>query len=276
MDTAHDSMDDVRRRFSNEDAAGKWHRMYESETELLDEANYRERRDVAVACVLSLLGNGERVLDLGCGAGPVLLELRRRGIQAAGLDYSEDMLANARQRLRDEGLDDGELIHGDCRHTPWPDASFDVIVCLGVISYVEHYEAILNEIARLLKPGGSALISFRNVFNPILSDPLASVRFVARRLLTPILGRVRPEPFIIGRFMDHREVTRQIEARGLKRTDFYGIGLGPFRLAGRPLFSEKLSIRLSRKLSALAGRLHLKGPLRWLADVSLWVYRKPG
>lgn len=275
MNGTHDSMADVRRRFSNEDAAGKWHRMYESDTELLDEANFRERRDVAVASVLAHLGPGERVLDLGCGAGPVLLELRRRGIQAVGLDYSEDMLANARSRLRAEGLDDGDLMLGDCRHAPWPDASFDVVVCLGVISYVERYEAVLDEIVRLLKPGGTALISFRNVFNPILSDPVATLRFVGRRLLTPVLGQVRPEPFIIGRFMDYRTVTQKIEERGLVCVDFFGIGLGPFRLAGRPLFAEKRSIAISRRLSAFAGKFGLSAPLRWLADVSLWVYRKP-
>lgn len=275
MQTTPDRMTEVRRRFSNEDSAGKWCRMYETETELLDEANYRQRRDIAVASVLARLGPGERVLDLGCGAGPVLVELRRRGIRASGLDYSEDMLANARRRLRAEGLDDGDLLAGDCRHAPWPDATFDVILCLGVISYVEHYEAIIAEADRLLKPGGTLLISFRNVFNPIFSDPVATARHVARRLLSPLLGAVRPEPFVIGRFMDHREVTRQIEARGFVCVDFFGIGFGPFRIAGRRLFNERQSIEISRRLSAAAVRFGIRRPLRWLTDVSLWVYRKP-
>lgn len=281
------SMDEVRNRFSHAGAAGRWNAMYATDTERLEDANFRERRDLAVTLVLDLVSaagegrNGRennwnsRVLDLGCGAAPVLSELRRHGLDAVGMDYSEDMLEHARARLRAMGLDAAGLVQGDCRATTYPSGHFDIVVCLGVISYIEDYDPVIAEIDRLLKPGGTVLISFRNEFNPLLSDPVALVRRALRLLLTPLLGR-RPEPpFEIGRFLDHRQVTRKIEARGFRRQAFFGIGFGPFRLAGRALFSEGRSIRFSRRLAKLFSRLPFSFPQRWLADVSLWVYRKP-
>ena len=181
-------MADVRRRFSHADAAGRWNAMYATHTECLEDENFRVRRDVAVAHVLSIVTPDSRVLDLGCGTGPVLSELRRHAVNVVGIDYSEDMLDHARSRLRAHALDDSGLLQGDCRATPYPAASFDVVVCLGVISYRENYDPVLDEIDRLLKPGGTVLISFRNVHNPLFSDPVALGKRVLRVLLTPLLG----------------------------------------------------------------------------------------
>lgn len=274
MSTSSDSMADVRHRFSDADAADKWHRMYASETDHLDEANFRERRDVTVDYVMRLVSPGDRVLDLGCGAGPVLTELRRRGVDVTGIDYSEDMLENARRRLRAERLGDGRLFQGDCRDTGLPAGSFDVIVCLGVIAYMEDYDPVLDEIRRLLKPGGVVLISFRNAFNPVFSDPATLFRRLLRTLATPFIGPRRDGPFRIGRYLDFREVTQRLRRRDFEYMDFFGIGFGPFRIAGRPLFSERFSIRLSQLLGRCARALGLRHPLRWLTDVSLWVYRR--
>jgi len=270
------SMAEVRRRFSRADAAERWNAMYADETERLEDENYRLRRDLTVAHVLSIATPESQVLDLGCGAGPVISALRRHGIATAGLDYSEDMLDNARARLRALQLDDSGLLQGDCRHTPYPSRSFDIVVCLGVISYIEDYDPVLDEIDRLLKPGGTALISFRSVHNPVFSDPVALGKRALRTLLTPLLGQRPPAPFEIGRFLDDREVSARMAQRGFAYVDFFGIGFGPFRFAGRKLFSERQSIRISRWLARLASALHIKRPLRWLTDVSLWVYWKPG
>lgn len=265
----------VRRRFSHADAAGRWNAMYAGDTDCLEDENFRTRRDYAVAYVLIHAKPGDRILDLGCGTGPVLCELRRHGFDTRGLDYSEDMLEHARARLRGQGLDDSGLRQGDCRATPYPAASFDVVLCLGVISYLEDYDPVLAEIERLLKPGGTLLISFRNAHNPVLSDPVALARRTLRALLTPLLGP-RRERFAIGRYLDFRTVTAKLEARGFDYLDFFGIGFGPFRFAGRRLFSERRAIRLSQRLMALCDRFALHRPRRWLTDISLWAYRKPG
>lgn len=276
--TAHSTppLADVSRRFSDADAAGRWNTLYATPTENLEDENFRLRRDLSVAHVLGLVTPGAQVLDLGCGTGPVLSELRRQGIGTRGLDYSGDMLAHARMRLRLLGLDDSGLEQGDCRATPYPAESFDIVLCLGVISYIENYDPVLDEIDRLLKPGGNVLISFRNAHNPVLSDPLQLARRLLRTLLTPLLGPRPAAPFEIGRFLDHREVDARMRARGFVHVAFFGIGFGPFRFAGRHLFSERQAIRISRRLGKICAALALDRPLRWLTDVSLWAYRKPG
>ena len=62
-------------RFSDTDSAQKWTDMYASNTERLDEANFRRRRDLTVEYVLKVLPPGGRVLDVGCGADQARLGL---------------------------------------------------------------------------------------------------------------------------------------------------------------------------------------------------------
>jgi len=249
--------------------------MYAAGAESLDAANFRLRRDIAVAQVFARTAPAARVLDLGCGTAPVLAELRRRGVAVAGIDCAADMLAFARDRLHSMGLDDSQLFLGDCRKTAFADASMDVVVCLGVISYIEDYELVLREIHRLLKPGGTMIVSFRNKLRPALSDPVEFGKYLVKMLLRSIPGAGGAEKYVIGRFLDHREVTEKIGRLGFRHVEFFGIGFGPFCIAGRRLFSEKQSIMLSRWLGGVFAALHLRRPLRWLTDVSLWVYQKP-
>ena len=86
-----------------------------------------------------------------------------------------------------------------------------------------------------------------------------------------VLNIVTPE----SRILDLRVVTKKMAAVGLKYVNFVGIGFGPFCFAGRKLFSERQSIRISRQLTRLFGFLSIQRPLPWLMDVSLWVYQKP-
>ena len=248
--------------------------MYASETERLDEDNFRLRRDAAVAMVQRLAPASARVIDLGCGAGPVLSALRKRGVDVIGVDYAEDMLDNARTRLRAMGLDDTRLYQGDCRKTGYPDAVFDVVVCLGVISYIEDYAEVLREIHRLLRPGGTMILSYRNVFNPLVSDPVALMKHLARKFLRRGDSAATAK-CQMGRFLDFRTVSASIERTGFEFVEFAGIGFGPFAIAGWRLLSERQSIRLSRWLAKACGLLHIRMSLRWLTDVSLWAYRKP-
>jgi ubiquinone/menaquinone biosynthesis C-methylase UbiE len=259
------------RRFSDARSARKWAEMYDSDTDSLQEASFRARCDAAVEYVGRVLPAGGRVLDLGCGSAPVLSRLRQQGVSCTGLEYSVDMLRHAKERLHSLQLDDGDLHRGDCRGTPFGAATFDVVVCLGVISYVEDYGVVLREINRILKPGGHALVSFRNRFNPILWDPFAGLKTLARAAT----GRLRPEPYKIGRFMDFREFRRKMDEAGFEYRDFIGIGLGPVKLNRRALLPERASIRLSDSLAVVLHKLGWQAPLRWLADVSLWVYSKP-
>ena len=109
---------------------------------------------------LSLLdiSAGERVLDVGCGSGAVTRDIARRvggrGL-VVGLDPSLEMLAVARALAEGESLGDRvEFREGNALRLPFPDGSFDVVICATVLSHVPEGETAIPELARVLRPGG--------------------------------------------------------------------------------------------------------------------------
>ncbi|EEB74977.1 class I SAM-dependent methyltransferase [Thermococcus sp. AM4] len=96
-----------------------------------------------------------KALDLGCGTGNYTLELRRRGFDVIGLDASEGMLRIARSK----GLN---CIRGDAYSLPFPDESFDLVLSVTMFEFIHEPEKVLEEIYRVLRPGGEALIGTMN------------------------------------------------------------------------------------------------------------------
>jgi ubiquinone/menaquinone biosynthesis C-methylase UbiE len=250
-------MDKVAEKFSARGSARQWNDMYATETEDLQEHNFRRRRDFTVDYILSAARPDACILDLGCGTGPVVSELRRHGRQCIGVDYASDMLGYAKARLRSMSLDDSNLLQGDSLRIPFRSATFDIVICLGVISFVEDKEAMLKEIRRILKPGGTFIISFRNKFNPVFSDPI----IFSKTVVEAVFG-IKKEEFRIGQFLDPRVIKASMKALGFRYVECTGIGFGPFCFCKRRLLSEKTSIKLSGVLTRFFIAGHMERQIR--------------
>ncbi|WP_394617453.1 class I SAM-dependent methyltransferase [Lentzea sp. JNUCC 0626] len=112
--------------------------------------------------MLALAGDvtGRRILDAGCGAGPLLAELHARGADVSGFDLSRKMLDLARSRVPDADLRVADI----AAPLPYADAEFDDVVVSLVLHYLGDWGPSLAELHRVVKPGGRLLISVDHPF----------------------------------------------------------------------------------------------------------------
>ena len=108
--------------------------------------------------ILALAGDvaGRRILDAGCGSGPLSVALRDRGAVVTGIDISAGMLELARRKLGD----DVRLQQADLKSPlPFPDNAFDDVIAALVLHYLEDWTAPLAELRRVLTPRGRLIVS---------------------------------------------------------------------------------------------------------------------
>ena len=136
-------------------------------------------------------GPGDEVLDVATGTAAVAIELARRtGCSVVGLDQSAEMLATARTRVREAGLDDRiRLVEGDAQRLPFEDCSFDALTFTYLLRYVGDPAATMRELARTVRPGGTiAMLEFavpRGLWRPAWEVYVRAGLPLAGRTISP-------------------------------------------------------------------------------------------
>lgn len=144
-----------------------------------------EYSEEIVPLVLEVFIDRQRVLDLGCGEGQIARALHGadHAIKVVGLDLSIEQLANARRYSAPELV----FVQGAAERIPFTDGAFDGVVCCLAIEHCADVDRVLEEVSRVLSPGGAFLL----LINHPLYQGLGS-GFVDDQILGEHYWRVGP------------------------------------------------------------------------------------
>ena len=146
---------------------------YPEELANVPDASAESFAGVANPWVMGRLSAGERVLDLGSGAGTdSLIAAQMVGAQGhvTGLDMTPEMLEKARASAAEMGAQNVEFVEAEAEHLPFPDASFEVVISNGVIDLVPDKDAVFGELHRVLVPGGRLQVADVTIQNPVSAE----------------------------------------------------------------------------------------------------------
>ena len=155
------------------------------------------------------------VLDLGCAGGFMAEALADRGARVTGIDPAAEAIEAARAHARQA---DREIDYdvGVGESLPYPDASYDAVVCVDVLEHVQDLAQVLSEVHRVLKPGG------RFLFDTINRNPLA--RLAAITVAEDILRLLPKGIHDPALFIKPAELRAALDETGLVAGPFTGLG----------------------------------------------------
>lgn len=265
--------------FSHEIEVERWESVYDRQD--FRGFCYRARMNQTLSWLdASSLSRGLMTLDAGCGAGIVTREVAKRGHQVVGIDYSYDMIEKAHSICNTDGNLRVKFSQVDVESLPFKDSSFDMIVCLGVVTYLESEEKVLHEFSRVLKPGGVLILSSLNKTHlvvyldlPILvGDILNTLVKFARITLKKILGtriatriaiwrkrtEIKEASPVYQRYFTPKLIT-SLELQGFSVLEYTTVPLGLLAFSGRTIPPERINIKMTMFLDRL--RIPFIGPL---------------
>ncbi len=250
-----------------ESTAVYWKTVY-SDDKLLPNI-YRDRHDTALGWIRGLdLHPGARTLEVGCGAGLITVALARNGYTVDALDSTMAMLQMTRNDAAHQCVLDHVRIHAaDVHALPFKAHTFDLVVAIGVIPWLHSERLALQEMQRVLKPGGYLLVTADNnarlnrILDPRSSPLSAPLRLAAKHLLR-LCGLWSPKSGFQPKRHYPYEVNRVVGNCGFENVKSCTVGFGPFTFLGHALFTDPIAVRLHRRLQTLASKRGLL-PLRW-------------
>jgi ubiquinone/menaquinone biosynthesis C-methylase UbiE len=218
---------------------------------------YQRRRTVALSLVDKLaLPAGSRVLEVGCAHGLTTVALAERDFSVEAVDAVPEMISAARIRAQESGLAQRMSFQvADIQNLPFEAGSFNLVLVIGVTEWLRSLEQPLQEIERVLRPGGYLVIAADNQYALAnMLDPLRNpVGVYLKGILQALLKRFgyrRGSP--PERSYSIRQFDSFLRAAGLTKAEGTTVGFGPFSFCRRPLLPENTGLKLDQSLQRLA------------------------
>lgn len=200
---------------------------------------------------------GSPVLEVGCGAGLLSVGLARQGLRVHGIDLVEAMVEQAREWAKESGTSDlFSFDVGDVYSLTFDDASFDLVIAVGVLPWLEGAEQAIQEMVRVTKPGGYIILTTANrsglasLLDPLMCPLLRPTKRYLKDLLVR-LAHHRKSPTMV--FHSSRAIDRTLSRLGVVKIKGMTRGFA-FSFFRRTPLPGPLAIALNRGLQHLADR----------------------
>lgn len=138
----------------------------------------------------------KRIIEVGVGEGTPLATLAKAGLEVWGFDISDEMVKRSRQRMQENGIDPNHIFWADVRDATTyaralKEGLFDGLMAMGVMPHVENEDLALENMATMVRPGGSVFIEFRNKLFSLFTFNRYTKEFVLDDLLSGVSAEVK-------------------------------------------------------------------------------------
>jgi ubiquinone/menaquinone biosynthesis C-methylase UbiE len=237
--------------------SSKWKDVYTS-TCLRGEI-YRARQATVLDWIDDLaLESGSCVLEVGCGAGFLSIALAQRGFRLHAIDSVASMLEVARRHAANAQVTNLlSLESGDVNSLAFDDCTFDLVVAIGVMPWLPRPERAMQEIARVIRPGGFVILTTENRANlvsfldPIHNPMLRPLKQGLNRVLRS-MGIHYRIPIVTSHFC--RDVDKILASIRLDKVRGKTLGFGPFTFFNCSIVPDTPGKWLHNRLQILADR----------------------
>jgi ubiquinone/menaquinone biosynthesis C-methylase UbiE len=216
---------------------------------------YRNRQSAVLTYIDAAgLPPGSRVLEIGCGAGHLTMQLAERGLQVQAIDASPAMVELTAERAREKGFE--QLVNvgaADVHALPFPAGDFQLVVAVGVLPWLHTPASAVREMARVLSDDGQVVLTADNGARlTSFTDPR---EILARTPLRSLYHRLRKRPGVAMSRLDFpRRIDRLVREGGLRTIERRTVGFGPMSFLGKPVLDERRGMRIDDRLQRLADR----------------------
>ena len=216
---------------------------------------YRERQNAVLAYADAVGLKAEaRVLEIGCGAGHLTMQLAERRLRVEAVDASEAMVGITTRRARERGFEEQVTVGtADVHALPFKSSHFDLVVAVGVMPWLHSPSDAIEEMARVLRHGGQLILTADNGARLIsFTDPRAILALTPLRRLYHAMRK--RQGMAMSRLDFPRRIDRLLVQGGLRPVERRTVGFGPLSFFRRSLFRESRAIKINNRLQALADR----------------------